>query len=335
MRVLFVTYIDFALEIGGFQNQVRNIEKYLKLDGIEVIWQNLEKNEMPSCDIVHVFSSVPSMLPVMKKARSLNIPVVLTPMIGSRRRSNIYLSFCNFLSVLPHVCTSLKEVYQTINEADFWTPLSSYEANRLRTVYGISGKKIQIIPNGIDEAFFIPSSKDINIPFDKYVLIVGRIEPNKNQLNLIQAINKLGLNLIIVGEPGIYGLSYYEKCKSISGKNVFYWGKETDIDIIKELYRRASVTVVASFSEMVPLVVFESLQMGTPVVCTNRCSLSDDIIPGVVFSGIKTNDLVSSIKYVINSGENDIDTSLVFSWQNIAHQYEQVYNTLLNEIKNK
>lgn len=330
MRVLFVTYIDFALEIGGFQNQVRNIERSLKNDGIEVVWQDLEKNEMSSCDIVHIFSSVPSMYPVMKKAHALNKPIVLTPMIGSRRRSNVYLRLCQFLSVIPHVCTSLKEAYQTIKEADFWTPLSSFEANRLRTVYNIQNDRIRIIPNGIDDAFFKPASESVKLPFDKYVLIVGRIEPNKNQLNLIKAVNKLGLNLVIVGEPGISGHSYYKKCNDISGKNIFYWGKECNVEVLKVLYRQAMTTVIASYSEMVPLVVFESLKMGTPVVCTNRCSISSDVIKGVTFTGIGVGDLVVSIKHSLSVDRNDLDTSRVFSWDDVARQYEKVYSSVLD-----
>ena len=55
---------------------------------------------------------------------------------------------------------------------------------------------------------------------------------------------------------------------------------------MKYLYRNAKLTVIPSLSEMVPLVVFESLSQLTPVVCTNRCGISNDKIPGVLFSDI-------------------------------------------------
>ena len=103
MKVLFVTYPAFPLEIGGFQNQVREIYAGLIERGVEVEWYHIEDIDIEKYDIVQIFSSDASLLPIARKAKDLGKQVVLTPIIGSRQLPNWYYKLGLILSKIPQL----------------------------------------------------------------------------------------------------------------------------------------------------------------------------------------------------------------------------------------
>ena len=226
----------------------------------------------------------------------------------------------------------MKEVNLLLKMADRLTPMTLFERKRLENVYDIPSQKISIIPNGINEVFFNEVIDDVQIPFKDYLLIVGRIEQNKNQLSVIKAANLIGMNLIIVGEPVTSSIEYASQCKRIAGPNVFFWGKEKNPYALKKLYSQASVTVIASYSEMLPLVIYESFSAGTPVVCTNKASIFGDMIYGLTFTAPNDRELCKSIRKAVSTDYdlNKLKLSALH-WGDIADLYISVYNEL--EIK--
>lgn len=331
MRVLFVTYLEFPLELGGFQNQVRCIAENLCKKGVLVEWYHIDSCNIQQYDIIHVFSSVPSLYPVIKKARDLNIPVVLTPMLGSRCRSNSYYKAVMRLSAIPHFFSEYKYLKSILSSSTFITPLSQFEKNRICEIANISSSKVVPIPNGIADVFFEEDLDEIELPITDYMIVVGRIEKNKNQKTVIDIANRHNINLLIVGEPGIGEHGYYEKCKSIAGPTVCFWGRETNLRRLKYLYKMASVTVIPSYSEMVPLVVFESLKMKTPVVCTDRSSLACENIPGLIISGIDESVLNDNILRAYKMSPDTIGNKGIFSWKEIADSYYSVYEEVTSK----
>ena len=335
MKVLFVTYLEFPLEIGGFQNQVRCIAESLNDKGVQVDWYHIDSCDIQQYDIVHVFSSVPSLYPVIKKACDLHIPVVLTPMLGSRSRSNNYYKAVIRLATIPHLFSEYRYLKAILSSATFITPLSEFEKNRICKIANIPGSKIIPIPNGIADVFFEEDLDAVELPFSDYMVVVGRIEKNKNQKTVIEIANRHKINLLIVGEPGIGEQRYYEECKRIAGPTICFWGRETNTRRLKYLYKMAAVTVIPSYSEMVPLVVFESLRMKTPVVCTDRCSLVGERIPGLFISSIEKNQLFNSIEKAISISNLCIGDDGIHSWSSIADKYLRVYNSVksVNNVK--
>ena len=83
--------------------------------------------------------------------------------------------------------------------------------------------------------------------------------------------NQLNFTLLIVGEPGIGQQDYLRLWKEKAHDNVYFWGKETNPQIMRILYENAFLTAIPSVTEMLPLVIFESLSQKTPVLCTTHC----------------------------------------------------------------
>lgn len=328
MNVVFLTPYTLSLKMGGFESQSFQIFENLKKLGVNVKWY-YEVSSIDKIDILQVMSTDTAMISFIMKAKNAGAKIVLTPMQGSRAISNFYLKIANRLSHIPQLCTSHLLTNRMMGLADYITPLCSFEANRMTEVYGVPKSRITVIPNGINQEFLEGEPVKRDLPFEEYILIVGRIEQNKNQLNLIKACNELNQNLIIVGEPGSDGEGYLSACKKISGSNIHYWGLEKNPLVLKYLYQKAKVTAIPSYSEMVPLVAFESLSQKTPVICTNRCGINGDIIPGLFFTGITKNDLAKSIIIAQEYNRNDITDNGIFSWVEIAKQYLCVYNIII------
>lgn len=330
MKVVFVAPYALPMSIGGFQGQVYHIYNELQNLGVDVSWYTFDTDKIREADILQVMATDSSMLSMIKRAKNSGVKVVLTPMQGSRMKSNKYLKTALALSKIPQLCSMHKLTAETIQCADHLTPLCSFEADRMNEVYGVSQNRITVIPNGIDSTFLAGNPMKTDLPFDNYILIVGRIEENKNQINLIRACNELNQNLIIVGEPGSEGSSYMESCKSLSGKNIYYWGLEKNPLVLKFLYQNAAATAIPSYSEMVPLVAFESLSQKTPVLCTDRCGINGDDVPGLIYTDISKDALKRAIIETLKFDRLLITDKGVFSWSDIANQYLSVYHKVLN-----
>lgn len=328
MRVCLVGPYILPLSVGGFQSQVYHIYEGLKKLGVDIKWYSLEQDNLEDVDILQVMQADRSMINMMKRARNRGIKIVLTPMHGSRARSNFFLKSGLLLSRIPQLFTTHLQLKETICCADYLTPLCRFEAKRLEEVYGINKDHISVIPNGLDEVFFNEEEENVELPCKDYLLIVGRIEENKNQLTLINVAKKLNMNLLIVGEPGAAGGNYLEKCKSEASNNIFFWGVEKDAKVMKYLYSKAKLTVIPSYSEMVPLVAFESLSQKTPVVCTNRCGIAGDEIPGLFFSDIDKYSLSKSIKDAQFFDKKQITNKGIYTWTDIARMYKEVYDSI-------
>lgn len=329
-RVLFVPPLDFPIEIGGFQSQVRHIFENLKDEGINVAWYDLINTKLEDYDIIHFHSSSPNFINIVKKAKDLGKKVVVTPMMGSPFHSNFFYRIALFLSRFPMICTPLRQIRFILSLSDFTLPLTSFEFTRLNKVFGCSSEKMKIVPNGIDEVFLAKHSLKCDLPFKNYLLVVGRIEPDKNQLTLIRVVNKLGLNLVIVGEAAAGQKDYEDRCRKEAGSNVFFWGKEFNKQVMVSLYQNADFTIIPSLTEMLPLVIFESLSQNTPVICTTKCGLKDTNIPGVFFSAPKETDLLNMISTHLEKPNIQFDDSMIYSWQRIAQFYIEVYKQILS-----
>ena len=332
MKVLFLTPYTLNLRLGGFEAQVIEVYENLKRIGVDVKWY-YEVNSFDGFDILHVWSVDIGMLPFITTARSKGLKIVLTPMKGSRAEKNWYLRLAKYLSLIPQVCVTHKKSNQIINLADYVTPLCQFEAERISNVYKYPASKIKIVPNGLSEVFIGNRNVEtsLKIPFDHYCLMVGRIEDNKNQFTAIQAINELGLNMIIVGKAGPNSENYLERCKAISRNNICYWGSEYNKQKLALLYKKADLTIIPSKSEMVPLVVFESLSQKTPVICTNRCGITGDVVSGLFFTDIGVNALKEIIESAIHFDKNKISDEGIFSWTDVAKLYISVYKSVLKK----
>jgi glycosyltransferase involved in cell wall biosynthesis len=137
------------------------------------------------------------------------------------------------------------------------------------------GVAVRFIPNGV-ELPRLDGAHDALRPFGlergRYLVCVGRLTPEKRQLDLIQAFAKAGLKgwkLALVGANGTddaYAAAVVEAAANTPG--VVCTGFQTG-DALRQLYAHAGGFVLPSGHEGLSIALLEALSFGLPVVVTD------------------------------------------------------------------
>ncbi len=152
------------------------------------------------------------------------------------------------------------------SSADALLPNAAGERDAIKADLKVA-TEIVVVPNGVDTSRFGPAE---GVERDaKAVLYVGRVEPHKNQLGLIQALSGLDVRLSIVGPPHPHHRDYYHRCVAAAGNNVTLHGWVDDQQL-PSLYQRSKVHVLPSWFETTGLSSLEGALCGCNIVSTSR-----------------------------------------------------------------
>ena len=134
------------------------------------------------------------------------------------------------------------------------------------------GKSCEVIPNGVVFSE-LPSAKDriveLGLEPGRYVLTVGRLVPEKRQMDLLRAFRDAGLDgwkLAIVGRID-HKNKYADLLASEAAvmENVVMAGFQSG-EALRQLYAHAGLFVLPSSHEGLPIVLLEALSYGPPVL---------------------------------------------------------------------
>ncbi|MBP9759601.1 glycosyltransferase family 4 protein [Candidatus Dojkabacteria bacterium] len=212
---------------------------------------------------------------------------------------------------------------------DAFVALSSYalEKSKRRNPF----VKSIYIPNGVDLDLFVvkPKHKSQNL---KTVISVGAFTEQKRHELVINAVSKLkDVKLIIVGGGGDKKQDLTLIGENLLGKDRFEI-IETTNDKMPEIYSRANIFTLASKTyESFGIVLVEAMACGLPVVATDdpiRREIVGDA--GLFVDPTDTSTYTKSIEIALNTnwGEKPRKQAEKFDWDNIAKQYEELFNSL-------
>jgi len=221
--------------------------------------------------------------------------------------------------------------------------------------------KVFFIPNAVDTNFFRPIEKTIaynivekivqikcrkTIYNKNIILYVGRIEPRKGVDILLKSLSKIQAKswfLLLVGEGQqsyINYLNYLASKFDITGKICFV-GKVPRY-LLPYFYSAAYLYVLPSLFEGLPATILEAMSCGTPVIVSRVGGIPEVIINGI--NGILINpgsseQLREALEHLLSdsSYRNKISkfaldiVRKIFSWDNVANRYYELYKVLLNE----
>jgi len=157
---------------------------------------------------------------------------------------------------------------------------SAAEATQLVELYGAPAERIEIVPPGVDHAFFAPGDRRgarraLGLDPDRPTLLfVGRIQPLKGLPIAVAALGEMArrdAQFVVVGGPsGLSGEVELEKTRAMIdelglGARVQFVEPQPH-HLLSTYYRAADVCVVPSRSESFGLVALEAAACGTPVV---------------------------------------------------------------------
>lgn len=129
-------------------------------------------------------------------------------------------------------------------------------------------KESTVIYPPVDSSFYSPTGE----PQEDFFLIVSAFAPYKRLDLAVEAFNKLGYPLVIIGEG-----QKARYLKSISGPNILFKGRLTDEEI-RSFYARCRAFVFCG-EEDFGITPLEAQSMGRPVIGFAKGGLLETVIP--------------------------------------------------------
>jgi D-inositol-3-phosphate glycosyltransferase len=155
------------------------------------------------------------------------------------------------------------------------------EAEQLERLYETPPERIEIVPPGVDHAFFSPGERwgarqALGLGDHPIVLFVGRIQPLKGLHVAVAALAELhrsDAHLLVVGGPsGADGPDEMARTQALIEQHGLtgrvHFVAPQPHHLLSTYYRAADVVVVPSRSESFGLVALEAAACGVPVVAS-------------------------------------------------------------------
>lgn len=215
-------------------------------------------------------------------------------------------------------------------------------------VYGVADSKISVVYEAASPAFRPAAPEQIaetkaryGLP-DRYLLTLGTIEPRKNLIRLVSALQALRrkdreLSLVIVGSTGWLYQDFFEQLEKLDDpRAVLLSGYVPDADL-PAVISGAAALVLASLYEGFGLPIVEAMACGTPVICSNTSSLPE--LGGNAakyFDPQDTQNMTDVIASVLEDADlraemrqRGLAQAARFSWQRTAAETLAVYERLI------
>lgn len=202
-----------------------------------------------------------------------------------------------------------RNCYQYLNEGvDQFIAIS--EITRKSWVeHGLNASKVATIYNGVDASLFQDKIYDAHMPIR--IVMVGRIEENKGQLQLVEALAKLEPEIRKVFTIDFIGEGYAEyKDRIVSvineyglNKQVIFNGYMDDVPAELSNY---DIGIVASKGEAFGRVTAEYMQAGLLTIASDTGAnpeLVDDHINGMLYRYGDSSDLACRLKEIYETPE--------------------------------
>ncbi len=288
---------------------------------------------IPECDIFWSPHYNIPILPIRAKFRVVTIHDVF------------HLAFYDTLNFMQKIYAKTI-LNQALSRSDIVLSVSNFSRSEILK-YTKTGKNIFVVPNAIDERRFNrhcdsnaseAAAKYYSLPND-FVLFVGNVKPHKNLKNLLFALEKTNLNLVIVGKKdgfitGDSVISEIIRTKNLSDR-IFFTGYVKDADIAA-IYNLAKLFVFPSIYEGFGIPPLEAQACSCPVVCSNAASLPEVCGDSVVyFDPNDIEDMRNKIQTVLNDKnlQNELrikglENIKRFGWERSAKQIIEIMESL-------
>lgn len=341
--IYFYVYPSAFQNPGGGEILLLKTKEYLEKLGVEVQLFNQWEHRFNKTDLLHVFGSVKEALGVMTIAKSKGVKIVHTPVIWYNWQSSLFIPY-NFkerilciLRQTAKTCFPLipSERKMMMQLADVVLGSSKAEADQIARYFLIPRDKIRVAVCGTDECY---EETDKQIFIEKYglknfVLMVGRIEPRKNQLNLIRAMKSVDKLLVIIGETVSNHQAYYERCRKEAKNNVFFLGSlAMGSEELRSAYSACELFALPTWFETPGIAALEAGLSGAKIVITREGATREYFKDFVEYANpLSAEDITRNIKKALNRQKTGALKDFIkknYLWQNTAEQTLEAYRAV-------
>ncbi len=228
------------------------------------------------------------------------------------------------------------------------------EADQLVRLYGADPSRVELVPPGVDHAFFSPGDRagaraalsHLRLGDGPVLLFVGRIQPLKGLDVAVRALAALGrrdATLVVVGgASGAEGAAEVARIQDL----VAQLGLQDQVrmadpqphHLLSTYYRAADVCVVPSRSESFGLVALEAAACGTPVVAAavgGLRTLVADGRTGFLIEGRDPDAFAARVDQILRDGalatelgDEAARRAKGYTWSTAAARLRRVYGDL-------
>jgi D-inositol-3-phosphate glycosyltransferase len=227
------------------------------------------------------------------------------------------------------------------------------EVTQLSELYGADPSRIEIVPPGVDHAFFSPGDRRgarraLGLGDHPVLLFAGRIQPLKGLTVAVAALAELSdahpdAALVVVGGPsGTEGEAELTAARSL----ITALGLTDRVrfvppqphHLLSTYYRAADVCVVPSRSESFGLVALEAAACGTPVVAAavgGLLTLVEDGVTGFLIDNRDPAEYANAISEILDRPTIADGMSLAaarsarqYTWSTTAARLRRLYSDL-------
>lgn len=311
-------YAYYNLDMGSVKNVIKQIKP----------------------DVVHVHGLSYSTKQYINLLRKMNIPFVVTlhGLIGLD--DSVNASEHDKLYEKEFLVLSEKEKIPI-------TVISSGMKHRIQEYYHVSGSNIYVVLNGIDINTPNYSDKELDMfrsklgikKTDKVIIFIGNITKNKNQQQLIEAINlmsssdKKNIKVYFAGKDVMDGL-LQKKTEEYGLTNIVTFLGFMPKNEVNKLYDVADLNVFTSLNDGFGLPIVEGYLHGIPVITYSDLDSFADIYhkDSVVVPYDRTAiELAKSIKIALTTDWDKEKISYMaekYSLKNMGVSYNNIYRMI-------
>lgn len=329
-RVAIVTSLHGGIVWGGLEQQASRTAEELRAIGWDADFHRPMERVQP--DLVHFFGTYEGTWTLAKACLDRGIPYICSP-VFSPGVTGTALRFKAFRKRWTDQ-TSYRGSRRLFQNSQRLICLTSRERQNLTDYFGDlpSGP---IIPNGVDAHWsegdpdLIRKAHALDSPF---VLCVGRLDDNKNQLSLIRALHHTGMPLVLIGEAEG---PYADACRvAMKPSDKLIPPVNHDDPMLASAYVACEVYCQPSKMEVFSLVALEAMAAGAKLVLTDTWGAEEHFGQLATYCSPKAGDLrravVEAHKRPAIEKEDARMLASQFSWQSVALAVEKVYEEVLS-----
>jgi glycosyltransferase involved in cell wall biosynthesis len=244
-----------------------------------------------------------------------------------------------------------KAIYLAVNvpafrRVDRLATISEQLRTDVLTRWGVAAQNVMTIFNGADIDIFNPdrcgpSPVPERFGFDRYVLFVGKLTPRKAPDLLVRALAEApDTNCVFAGDGEMRGRLEQLAAELGIADRVAFLGDVAPKDL-GPLYVGADLLAIPSVSEGTPLVAFEAMACGTPVLSSRIAGLPElvhDWTTGFLVKPGDVGQLAIAIRFLTvdrealqrMGKEAQGRVRKRFLWPNVAREYLSLYHSLVS-----
>jgi len=332
MHIKYLPYQPHCFAFGGFEIQILN-----NLEALSSIGMNVSKmdywDRSAEFDIMHCWGlGFPHLENIdwgKKAGKKIVASILLYDYDTVAKRIKFKLS--SYISVQRYLIAMLSKV-------DAVSVVNEFQADTCHRLYGVPKSKIWVIPNVVDEKYFMSRTaiKPIADLVSDYVLILGNVCARKNQYLLAEACIKANHQLLIIGKVMEGESVYGDKLQSLVDSNskiTWIKGLKENSNELLNYYCEAAMIALPSFVEQQPLSLLEGAIMGKPLLIADRKYAKQKLYskaclvdPSSVDSIICGIQKVYANPHIYQQTAKEME---ICRAANVAEQYKKLYQSLM------